>query len=245
MRRASGAGEGLGEGGGGKRGSGAATVGSSRPRERRRGQRRGGAGGGRGRFDRLRGARRGRWARARAQDLVLQEDDWVVVPDGSLDEASCVLGRVRRQHLEAGAVGVPRREALRVLRCNPRRSAVRPAEHDRHLDLRARHVVHLRRRVDHVVDRLHREVPRHELDDRPQLLVRGTRGQPGEARLGDRRVDHALGAVLLEQPLGDLRGRTGVSERRPRESAHAMVARSCGGGGGGVGVGVKFSGRTH
>ena len=55
-----------------------------------------------------------------------------------------------------------------------------------------------------MVDGLHREVEGHELDDGPQLLVGGAGGEAGEARLRDRRVDHALLSKLLEQPLGDL-----------------------------------------
>ena len=43
---------------------------------------------------------------------------------------------------------------------------------------------------------LHGEVEGHELNDGPQLLVGGAGGEAGEARLGDRRVDHARGAKL-------------------------------------------------
>ena len=58
--------------------------------------------------------------------------------------------------------------------------------------------------VDGAAGCLHREVEGHELDDRPQLLVRRAGGEPGEACFRDRRVDHALLAKLLEQALGDL-----------------------------------------
>ena len=68
---------------------------------------------------------------------------------------------------------------------------------------------HLGGGVDDVVDGLHREVEGHELHDWPQLLVRRAGGQPCEARLRDRRVDHALLAKLLEQALRDLQ-REGV-----------------------------------
>jgi hypothetical protein len=53
---------------------------------------------------------------------------------------------------------------------------------------------------------LHREVEGHELDDRPQLLVRRAGGEAGEAGLRDGRVDDARRAELLEQALGDLVG---------------------------------------
>ena len=101
---------------------------------------------------------------------------------------------------------VPAAVILAVLRGDARRGAVRPAEHDRAAHLPARHVVGLGRRIDDVVDRLHREVEGHELDDRPQPAHRRARPEPGKAIFGDRRVDHALGAELLEQALRDLVG---------------------------------------
>ncbi|KIU01394.1 hypothetical protein QU38_01860, partial [Staphylococcus aureus] len=106
----------------------------------------------------------------------------------------------------AGDAGVPRAIVLRVLRRNARGGAVGPAEHDRATHLAAGHVVGLGRRVHDVVDRLHREVEGHELDDRLEAAHRRPRTQAGKAIFGDRRVDHALGTELLEQALRDLVG---------------------------------------
>ena len=86
------------------------------------------------------------------------------------------------------------------------RRAVRAAEDDRDVELAARHVEHLRRGVHDLVEREQREVPRHELDDRPQPDHRRADADAGEAELGDRRVDDAHLAELLEQPLRDLVG---------------------------------------
>ena len=72
--------------------------------------------------------------------------------------------------------------------------------------LAARHVEGLGRRVDDLVNRLHREVHGHELDDRLQSVQRGADRHAGEAVLGDRHVDHPLGAELVEQALADLVG---------------------------------------
>ena len=87
-----------------------------------------------------------------------------------------------------------------------RGGAVRAAEHDRGFHLAAGHVERLRRRVDDLVDRLHGEVEGHELDDRLEARHRRADAEAGEAVLGDRRVDHALRAELLQQALRDLVG---------------------------------------
>ena len=55
-----------------------------------------------------------------------------------------------------------------------------------------------------MVDRLQREVERHELDDRLQPAHRRAGAEPGEAVFGNRRVDDACWAEFLEQPLRDL-----------------------------------------
>src|SRR3546814_14430307 len=59
-------------------------------------------------------------------------------------------------------------------------------------------------RIDDVIDRLHREVEGHELDDRAQAAHRRARAEPGKAVFGDRRIDAALVAELVEQSLRDL-----------------------------------------
>ncbi len=64
----------------------------------------------------------------------------------------------------------------------------------------------LGRRIDDVIDRLHREIEGHELDDRPEAAHRRAGADAGEAVFGDRGVDHPPGSEFLEQPLGDLVG---------------------------------------
>jgi hypothetical protein len=103
-------------------------------------------------------------------------------------------------------MGVPARVALRMLGGDARRGAVGTAEHDRAAHLAARHVERLGGRVDDLVDRLHGEVEGHELDDRLQPAERSADAEAGKAVLGDRRVDDALGAELLEQALAHLVG---------------------------------------
>ncbi len=101
---------------------------------------------------------------------------------------------------------VPGGEILAVLGRDACRRAVRTAEYDRAGHLSARHVERLRRRVDEMIDGLHREVPGHELDDGLEPRHRRADAESGEAVLGDRGVDHALVAEFLQQPLCHLVG---------------------------------------
>ena len=57
-----------------------------------------------------------------------------------------------------------------------------------------------------MVDRLHREIEGHEFYDRPQAGEGRADAQSREPIFGDRRVDHAARAKLLQQPLRDLIG---------------------------------------
>ncbi len=101
---------------------------------------------------------------------------------------------------------VIRLACLRVLRGELERGAGGPPEDDRHRELALGHVVHLRRRVDDLVDGQEGEVEGHELDDGPQPRHRRAHAQPREAELADRRVHDALVAELVEQALGHLVG---------------------------------------
>ena len=101
---------------------------------------------------------------------------------------------------------IPAGIALRMLGGDPRGDAVRPAEDDRAAHLAAGHVARLRGRVDDLVDRLHREIEGHELDDRPQAGEAGADPEPGKTLLGDRRVDDAARPEFLQQALADLVG---------------------------------------
>src|SRR3546814_11547322 len=72
--------------------------------------------------------------------------------------------------------------------------------------LTAGHVMGLGGGVDDLVDRLHGEVEGHELDDGPEAVHRRADAEAGEAVLGDRRVDHAARAELVEQAQAHLVG---------------------------------------
>ena len=143
---------------------------------------------------------------AAIEHFVFEDEDGVGIADRGFQQA-LGIGRVRGgDDLEAGDVGIPGGIALRVLGCDAGGCAVGAAEDDRAAHLAARHVKRLGGRVDDLVDRLHGEVPGHELDDRLQAREGRADADAGKALFGDRRVDHALGAELVEQALADLVG---------------------------------------
>mmetsp|Transcript_42257 Transcript_42257/g.72162 ORF Transcript_42257/g.72162 Transcript_42257/m.72162 type:complete len:212 (-) Transcript_42257:78-713(-) len=137
---------------------------------------------------------------------MLQNNNRVIIPNSRLHQPLGILRVVRRNDLQPRYTGVPRREALGMLRRRPRRIAVRPTEHDGTGNVPRTHVILLGGGVDNLIDRLHGKVPRHEFDNGSQVFVRRADGHAGESHLGDGRVDDAFGAVLLEEALGHLVG---------------------------------------
>ena len=142
--------------------------------------------------------------RRAVKHFVLQEHHRVRIADGGLEQPLGVGGGRGRDHLEPRHMRIPGRIFLAVLRRHARRGPVRAPEHDGTGELPAGHIMRLGRRVDDMVDGLHREVEGHELDDGPQAGERRANAQAREARLRDGRVDHAARAELVEQALRDL-----------------------------------------
>jgi hypothetical protein len=54
--------------------------------------------------------------------------------------------------------------------------------------------------IHEAIHRERREVDEHDLEYRLQAAERGTRREPGDRRLADRRVAHTRGAVFFRQP---------------------------------------------
>ncbi len=138
---------------------------------------------------------------------VLDDQHRVIIADRRLRAAPW-----RRPAL-AGATtfrpGVPANQPskrLRVLGGQLVAGAVRGADHQRAAHLAAEHRADLGRVVDDLVHRDEQEVDRHDLDDRPLAEHRRADAGADEALLGDRRVAHAVGAELVEQPGGHLVG---------------------------------------
>ena len=137
------------------------------------------------------------------QRPVLEEDHGVVLVDRAVEEPADVRRRGGEDHLQARDVDEPRLELLRVLGTGrPACAALRP-DGQRHLQLPARHVAMLGRLVDDLLGRERQEVLVHDLDDRAHALHRRADPCADDSDLGDRRVADALGAELVQQPLGD------------------------------------------
>ena len=103
-----------------------------------------------------------------------------------------------------------------------RRAQRRPQDH-RHFPLAARHVVDLGRLVHHLVHGQRREIAEHDVDDRTHAGHRRADADAGEARFGDRRIEHALGAEFLDQPGEHLERRARFGDVFAHDE-HARVA---------------------
>jgi hypothetical protein len=91
---------------------------------------------------------------------------------------------------------------MRVLGRELDATAVRAPDDEWDIDLPAREIAQLGGVLDDLVGRLEREVPGHHLDDRAHAGHRHADRGAGEAGLGNRRVDHALGAEAVEKGIG-------------------------------------------
>ena len=138
------------------------------------------------------------------EQLVFEEDDGILGADRGLQQPLRIGGAVGRNNNEPRNACVPGPVILTVLSGYACCCAVRTAEDHRAAHLATGHVVGLGGRVHDMVDRLHREVEGHELDDRAEAAHRRARAKPGEAIFGDRRIDDALCSELVEQSLRDL-----------------------------------------
>ena len=75
----------------------------------------------------------------------------------------------------------------------------RCAQHHRHFELAAGHVVNLRRLIDQLVHRQGDKIAEHDVDDRTHAGHRRADTDTGDAGFGDRRVDDAFGAEFFDQ----------------------------------------------
>ena len=103
-------------------------------------------------------------------------------------------------------------QALAVLGGRAARRAQVGAEDDGHLELAAGHVVHLGGLVGDLVHGQGQEIAEHDVDHRPHAGHGGADADAGKAGFGDRRVDHAGRAELLDQPAEHLERRAGLGD---------------------------------
>ena len=117
-----------------------------------------------------------------------------------------------------------------MLRGRAARRAESRAQDHRHFELAAGHVVNLRRLVDHLIHRQRDEIAEHDVDDRPHASHRRADADAGDARLGNRRVDDALGAEFFHQPRENFERRAGfgdifADDKNRRIAAHFFGER--------------------
>jgi hypothetical protein len=122
-----------------------------------------------------------------------------------------------------GNMAEPGVQRLRMLRGRTARRSHRGAHHHRHLPLSARHVMDFGGLVHHLVHGQRDEVAEHDVDHRTHSGHRRAHGKPGEARFGNRRIEHALFAELFEQAGKHLERRAGFGHILA-QNADAFVA---------------------
>ena len=132
--------------------------------------------------------------------LVHHREHRIVVPRRGDQETLGVIGRGRRNDLQARQVAEPRFQALGVLRGQVPAAPGHGYHRDGQLGGAAEHVAHLGHLVGDLVHALAHEVHEHDVDDGSQAGRGRTDAQAHDAFLRDGRVDHALRPELLQEP---------------------------------------------
>ncbi len=143
---------------------------------------------------------------AAVQGLVLDEDHRIRIVDRGAQQAVGVRRRGGTDDLQAGHMGEPCLQALRVLRAGTEPAAMRCAQHHGHTAATPEHEPRLRCLIDQRIHGQGHEVHEHDLDHRLESRHRGPDRHRGDGGFGDRRVTHAHRAKLIEQTTGRLEG---------------------------------------
>src|SRR6267378_338540 len=153
--------------------------------------------------------------------LRLHEDDRVVLADGRDQKALRVEGIGRAHDLEPRRVDEERLRRLRVVVAALDPASHRRADHHRRAVLAPAAVPQLGELVHDLIERREDEVRELDLRDRAQSVHRHPDRRTDDSRLGQRRVDHALGPELLDQTHGGAEHPTEL----PHVLAHHYHAR--------------------
>ena len=139
-------------------------------------------------------------AGGRIQRFLLEEEDRIVVANGS-GEQSFDIGRGRRRHdFDSGNRHSPVLDRLGMLRAEPRAAAIGRAHHQRHVHLATGHIAGFRHLIDDDVPAHGEEIGKHDLGDRPQTGHRRAHSRTENGLLGDRGVAHPHRTEFVEQP---------------------------------------------
>src|SRR5699024_6909346 len=124
----------------------------------------------------------------------LEHDHRVLGLDGLAGQPVGVVGGGGGEDPQPGGVGEVRLGALGVVLHRADPAAVRDADHQRHVHAAAGAVVHLRDLGGDLVEGGEDEAVELDLDHGPVAAHGQAHGGADDAGLGQRRVDHALGA---------------------------------------------------
>src|SRR5579883_1736505 len=142
--------------------------------------------------------------------LVLEEDDGVVVANCGLDEAFGIVGRRRRDDLQAGRLDEPHFRVLGMERAAVDTAARGSADHDRHGRVPA--VAAFGGEIHNLVETAGNKIGELHFGDRPKAEKRRADGGPHNGGLGNGRIDDALFAEALEEAGGKRVVDTPISE---------------------------------
>ena len=124
----------------------------------------------------------------------------IVVADGGFDQALGVVRRGWTDHFEAGVVDEPHLGILRVEWAAVDVSAAGAAKNERRG--RSPEIVRLGDHVGDLVEGAADEVHELKFGDRPHAGERRSESRANDGGLGDGRVDNALGAKAVDEPVG-------------------------------------------
>ncbi len=136
------------------------------------------------------------------QLLVFQEQHRVGAAQGGAEQARGVVGRARRDDVQARHVAEKGLDRLGMIQRAADAAPVRRPNHHRHAELPVRAVAHLGRFVDDLVERRVDEVGELDLADRPDAVERHADADADDGQLGQRAVDDPARAELGEEALG-------------------------------------------
>src|SRR5580704_15026464 len=135
--------------------------------------------------------------------FVLEENARVVVADGGFDQAFGIVGRGRADYFQAGIVDEPHLGILRVEGAAVDVSAAGAAQNER--SGRAPEVMRLRDHVADLVEGAADEVHELEFGDGAHAGEGRSESRSHDGRLGDGRVDDALGAKAVDETVSDFK----------------------------------------
>jgi pyruvate dehydrogenase E1 component alpha subunit len=140
------------------------------------------------------------------KQFVLEEYHGIGVANGRLEQALCIRGVVRGNHLQPRAVRIPAGIALAMLRSHAACGTIGATKYDGGFHLATAHIQRFGGRVQNLVNRLHGKVPRHELNDWLKAHERGTNAKARKALFGDGGIDHTVRTEFSQQSFRHLIG---------------------------------------